>query len=103
MISDGGLDKNPCYRKTVQIMVDHFIKYDLDTIIMACYALHQSTSNPVERRMVLLSHDLAGIIISHDTFGSYLNTQLKTSDEELEKHNFKAAKNILKSVGEYNY
>ncbi|CAG8449488.1 6300_t:CDS:2 [Dentiscutata heterogama] len=71
MISDGGPDENPCYRKTVQMMVDHFI-----------------------------NHDLAGIILPHDTFGSHLDAQLKTSDEELEKHNFKVARDVLTSVWE---
>ncbi|CAG8626405.1 7581_t:CDS:2, partial [Dentiscutata heterogama] len=60
MISDGKPNENPCYRKTVQMIVNHFIKYNLDTIIMACYTPHQSISN-----------------------------SLKTSNEELEKHNFK--------------
>ncbi|CAG8550095.1 7005_t:CDS:2 [Dentiscutata heterogama] len=100
MISDGGPDENPRYRKTVQMMVDHFTKYDLDTIIVACFAPHQSASNPVERRMAPLSHDLAGIILPHDTFGSHLDAQLKTSDEELEKRNFKAAGGVLTSVWE---
>ncbi|CAG8469436.1 7293_t:CDS:2 [Dentiscutata erythropus] len=100
MISDGGPDENPCYRKTVQIIVDHFIKYNLDTIIMVCYASHQSAFNPVERQMAPLSYDLAGIILLHDTFESNLDAQLKTSDEELEKYNFKVARDVLISVWE---
>ncbi|CAG8562824.1 33362_t:CDS:2, partial [Racocetra persica] len=47
-----------------------------------------------------LSHDLAGIILFHDTFGSHLNEQLKIFDERLEKCNFKAAREILASVWE---
>ncbi|CAG8564033.1 7052_t:CDS:2 [Dentiscutata erythropus] len=53
MISNSGSNKNPCYRKTVQ-----------------------SASNPVERRMTPLSHDLA------------------------EKRNFKAARDVLTTVWE---
>ncbi|CAG8831482.1 25797_t:CDS:2, partial [Gigaspora margarita] len=53
------------------------------------FVLHQSASNPVKRRMALLSHDLARIILSYDTFGSHLDEQLKTADNELEKRNFK--------------
>ncbi|CAG8752797.1 25239_t:CDS:1, partial [Racocetra persica] len=45
-----------------------------------------------------LSHDLASIILPYDTFGTYLDIQLRTNDEKLEKHNFKAAKDILTSV-----
>ncbi|CAG8771559.1 41464_t:CDS:2 [Gigaspora margarita] len=100
MLSDGGPDENPRYKKTIQVMIEHFIKYDLDTIIVVCFAPHQSASNPVERRMAPLSHDLAGIILPHDIFGSHLDEQLKTADEELEKRNFKAAGEILASVWE---
>ncbi|CAG8655556.1 17462_t:CDS:2, partial [Dentiscutata erythropus] len=100
MISDGGSDKNPCYRKTVQMIVNHFIKYDLDTIIIACYALYQSAFNLVKRQMASLSYNLAGIILSHDTFGSHLDAQLKTSDEKLEKRNFKVARDVLTLVWE---
>ncbi|CAG8684264.1 8639_t:CDS:2, partial [Gigaspora rosea] len=32
-----------------------------------------------------LSHDLARIILPHDTFGSHLDEQLKTADDKLEK------------------
>ncbi|CAG8846408.1 23185_t:CDS:2, partial [Gigaspora margarita] len=100
MLADGGPDENPCYKKTIQVIIEHFIKYNLDTIIAVCFALHQSVSNPVERRMAPLSHDLAGIILPHDTFGSHLDEQLKTTDDELEKHNFKVAGEILASVWE---
>ncbi|CAG8677566.1 537_t:CDS:2, partial [Dentiscutata erythropus] len=85
LISDGGLDENSRYRKTIQMMIEYFDKYNLDTIIVVCFVLHQSAFNPVKRRMVPLSHDLAGVILLHDTFGSYLDTQLKTNDEELKK------------------
>ncbi|CAG8822788.1 8162_t:CDS:2, partial [Racocetra persica] len=73
MISDGKPDENPCYRK--------------------------HASNPVERRMAPLSHDLAGIILPHDIFGSHLDIQLRTSDKKLEKRNFKMAKDVLASIG----
>ncbi|CAG8602911.1 16527_t:CDS:2, partial [Gigaspora rosea] len=98
MLSDGGPDENSCHKKTIQVIIEHFIKYDLDTIIVVCFALHQSASNPVERRMAPLSHDLAGIILPHDTFGSHLDEQLKTANDELENRNFKAAGEILASV-----
>ncbi|CAG8789540.1 3087_t:CDS:2, partial [Dentiscutata erythropus] len=86
MLSDGGPNENPRYRKTIQMMIEHFDKYNLDTIIVAYFAPHQSASNPVERRMAPLSHDLAGVILPHDTFETYLDSQLKTNDDELEKH-----------------
>ncbi|CAG8827039.1 33750_t:CDS:1, partial [Racocetra persica] len=85
LLSDGSPNENLRYRKTIQMIIEHFDKYDLDTIIVACFAPHQSASNLVERRIAPLSHDLAGIILPHDTFGTYLDTQLRTNDEELEK------------------
>ncbi|CAG8834426.1 18837_t:CDS:2, partial [Gigaspora margarita] len=48
--------------------------------------------------MALLSHDLARIILSYDTFGSHLDEQLKTADDKLEKYNFKVAEENLASV-----
>ncbi|CAG8838120.1 28776_t:CDS:1, partial [Gigaspora margarita] len=98
MLADGGPDENSHYKKTIQVMIEHFIKYDLDTIIVVSFVLHQSASNPVERQMAPLSHNLARIILPHNTFGSHLDEQLKTTDDELEKHNFKAAGEILASV-----
>ncbi|CAG8713601.1 3277_t:CDS:2, partial [Racocetra persica] len=100
LLSDGGPDENPWYRKTIQMMIEHFDKYDLDTIIVAYFAPHQSASNPVERQIAPLSHDLAGVILPHDIFGTYLDTQLRTNNEELEKCNFKAAEDVLTSVWE---
>ncbi|CAG8734991.1 24591_t:CDS:2 [Dentiscutata erythropus] len=100
MLSDGSPDENSRYKKTIQIMIKHFDKYDLDTIIVACFAPHQSASNPVERRIAPLSHDLASIILPLNTFGSHLDSQLRTVDEELEKCNFKAAGDVLTSVWE---
>ncbi|CAG8809471.1 17980_t:CDS:2, partial [Gigaspora margarita] len=48
------------------------------------------------------SHDLARIILPYDTFGSHLDEQLKTADDELENHNFKVAGKILASIIKYN-
>ncbi|CAG8605912.1 34232_t:CDS:2 [Racocetra persica] len=100
LLNDSGPDENPRYRKTIQMMIKHFDKYDLDTIIVACFASHQSASNPVERRIAPLSYDLASIILPYDTFRTHLNTQLRTNNEELEKRNFKAARDVLTSVWE---
>ncbi|CAG8771703.1 37106_t:CDS:2, partial [Gigaspora margarita] len=83
MLTDSSPDENPCYKKTM--IIEHFIKYDLDTIIAVCFTSHQSASNPVERQMMPLSHDLARIILPYDTFGLYLDEQLKIANDELEK------------------
>ncbi|CAG8621288.1 13386_t:CDS:2, partial [Dentiscutata erythropus] len=98
ILNDSGPDENPQYKKTIQIIIEHFDKYDLDTIIVACFVLYQSTLNPVERQIASLSHDLASVILLHDMFGTHLDSQLKTNDDELEKCNFKAAGNALTSI-----
>ncbi|CAG8842909.1 30795_t:CDS:1, partial [Racocetra persica] len=100
LLSDGGPDENSWYRKTIQIMIEHFDKYDLDTIIVACFAPYQSASNLVERRIAPLNHDLASVILPHDIFGTHLDTQLRTNDKVLKKSNFKAAEDVLTSVWE---
>lgn len=48
--------------------------------------------------MAPLSHDLTGIILPHDTFGSHLDSQGKTVDLELEMKNFMAASEVLAEV-----
>ena len=57
-----------------------------------------SAFNPVERRMSPLSHDLCGIILPHDSFGTHLNGSGKTIDVQLEKKNFQAAAEVLSEV-----
>ena len=41
--------------------------------------------------MAPLSHDLAGVVLPHDTFGSHLNNKNETVDKELEMKNFAKA------------
>ena len=55
----------------------------------------QSAYNIVERRMAPLSHDLAGLILPHDHFGSHLNDSGTTINVDLEKLNFRKAGQIL--------
>ena len=57
-----------------------------------------SAFNPVERRMAPLSHDLCGIILPHDSFGTHLDGSGKTIDAKLEKKNFQAAAEVLSEV-----
>ncbi|CAG8663676.1 16074_t:CDS:1, partial [Acaulospora morrowiae] len=59
LLTDDSPNKNLYDKKTIQVMIDHFIKYDFDTIITVYFTPHQSASNPVERRMAPLSHNLA--------------------------------------------
>lgn len=45
--------------------------------------------------MAPLSRDLAGLILPHDYYGSHLDNQGKTTDQELEKLNFGKAGRTL--------
>lgn len=45
--------------------------------------------------MAPLSHQLAGVILDYEHFGSHLDSQKKTVDIELEKQNFKYAGEVL--------
>ncbi|KAG7163378.1 hypothetical protein Hamer_G004515 [Homarus americanus] len=48
--------------------------------------------------MALLSPDLAGVILPQDHFGSHLNSNGETVDEELEEQNFAHAGKILADI-----
>lgn len=45
--------------------------------------------------MAPLSHQLAGIVLEHDHYGSHLDNQRNTIDEDLEKRNFMHAGEVL--------
>ena len=57
-----------------------------------------SAFNPVERRMSPLSHDIAGVVLPHENFGSHLDSQGNTIDLELEKKNFFHASQVLADI-----
>ncbi|XP_041371065.1 uncharacterized protein LOC121384651 [Gigantopelta aegis] len=95
---DGGPDENPRYTKTIQCAVDYFCSYKLDALFIATNAPGRSAVNRVERRMAPLSHDIAGLVLPHDHFGSHLNPQGETVDNEMEKQNFEHAANVLAEV-----
>ncbi|CAF3698963.1 unnamed protein product [Rotaria sordida] len=92
---DGGPDENPRFPKTLVSSIRKFKKYDLDALFILTHAPGQSAYNIVERRMAPLSHDLAGLILPHDHFGSHLNDSGVTINVDLEKLNFRKAGQIL--------
>ncbi|CAF4260586.1 unnamed protein product [Rotaria sp. Silwood2] len=92
---DGGPDENPRFPKTLVANIGKFKKYNLDALFVLTHAPGQSAYNIVERRMAPLSHDLAGLILPHDHFGSHLNESGGTTNVELEKLNFRKAGQIL--------
>ncbi|CAF4134016.1 unnamed protein product, partial [Rotaria sordida] len=61
-------------------------------LFILTHAPSQTAYNIVERRMAPLSHDLAGLNLPHDHFGSHLNESGVTINIELEKLNFRKAR-----------
>ncbi|CAF3242012.1 unnamed protein product [Rotaria sp. Silwood2] len=92
---DGGPDENPRFPKTLVSSIRKFKKYNLDALFVLTHAPGQSAYNIVERRMAPLSHDLAGLILPHDYFGSHLTESGVTTNVDLEKLNFRKAGQIL--------
>ena len=72
-----------------------FNKHDLDAYFVATNAPGGSALNRVERRMSNLSKELSGVILPHDHFGTNLDNNNNTVDEELELKNFEHAGEIL--------
>ncbi|CAF3323023.1 unnamed protein product [Rotaria socialis] len=95
---DGGPDENPRFPKTLVAAIRKFRKYNLDALFVLTHAPGQSAYNVVERRMAPLSHDLAGLILPHDHFGTHLNDSGVTVNPELERINFKKAGEVLAEV-----
>ncbi|XP_062550683.1 uncharacterized protein LOC134215536 [Armigeres subalbatus] len=95
---DGGPDENPRFSKCIDVAILHFKTYDLDAYLIATNAPGRSAFNPVERRMAPLSRELSGLILPHDKYGSHLNSQGKTIDDELERKNFQNAGETLAEV-----
>ena len=89
-----------------------FKKYGLDCLFVVSNCLGRSAYNMVERRMVPLSNQLAGeikkcyvtydssiflgFILPHDYYGSHLDDNGNTINEELELCNFKRAGTPIK-------
>ena len=96
--TDGAQDEAPRFPKPLACAVDHFKRFKLDAYIHGVNAAGLSAFNPVEQRMAPLSHDLSGVILPHNTFGSHLDGNGNTIDEELEKRNFYAAAEVLSEI-----
>ena len=88
IINDGASDEAPRFPKPLATAVSLLCEFDLDVVIHDVSAAGLSAFDLVERRMAPLSHDIAGLILLHDSFGSHLHADDKTIDEDLEKKNF---------------
>lgn len=86
------------FAKTLFLSIEKFKKYNLDALILLSQAPGQSCFNVVERRLALLSHDLAGLVLPAYYFGTHLDLHGGTIDAELEKQNLKRTGEILGEV-----
>lgn len=96
--TDGAQDEAPRYPKPLACAVHLFRFLKLDAFVHVVNAAGLSAFNPVERRMAPLSHDVAGIILPHDTYGTHLDKNGYTTNIELEQQNFQAASEVLADV-----
>ena len=94
--NDGAQDEAPRYTKPLATAIYFFKHLKLDVFLHGVNAL--STFNPIERRMSPLSHDIAGVFLPHENFGSHLDSQGNTIDVELEKQNFFLASQVLTDI-----
>jgi hypothetical protein len=101
-VDTNGLDNDTRYSKTLSTAIEKFKKYNLDSLIITNQAPGQALFNVVERRLSPMSHDLAGLILPHDHFGTHLNDTGSTEHAELEKTNFKMAGDVLAEVWSMN-
>ena len=81
---DGGPDENVRYGKVIKSYVKLFKQFDLDSVFVVMMYPGGSAFNPSERRMAPLSHDIAGLILSHEHYGSHLNSEGKKNDYSIE-------------------
>ena len=97
-MSDGASDEALRYPKPLQTAVTLLKELKLDVLLHGANAAGLSAFNPVERRMTPSSHDLAGIILPHDSYGNHLDESGKIIDVELEKISFFKAAEILSNI-----
>ncbi|XP_065654290.1 uncharacterized protein LOC136080871 [Hydra vulgaris] len=95
---DGGPDENPRYKKVIEIGILHFLKNNLDALFIMTNAPGRSALNRAERRMVPLSKELSGVNLPHKQYGTHLDSQGRTIDENLEKQNFSFAGQALADI-----
>ncbi len=90
------------FPKTLYLSIKKFKKYNLDAFILVTQAPGQSIFGIAERRLALISHDLSGLVLPHNYFGTHLNISGLTVDAESEKMNFKRTGEILAEIWNMN-
>ena len=86
------------YPKTLVSAIKKFKRYNLDALFIVAQAPGQPSTNIVERRLAILSHDLTGLVLPYDYFGTHLNFGGYTIDSELERTNIKKTGEVLAEV-----
>ena len=97
---DGGPVENPRFPQKLDVVIQHFKKFNLNALLISTQALGLSVYNQVERRMAPLSKALSRILLPQETFGTHLDSSRKTINTNLEKRNFKATGEILAKARE---
>ena len=101
-IDASGSENNTRYPKTLATAIDRFKRYNLDVLVMINQAPGQNLFNVIERRLSPLSHDLAGLILPHDHFGTHLSDSGHTENALLERENLKRTGDALAEVWSMN-
>ena len=77
------------------------MKHDLDAFFLAKNAAERSAFNRVEHRMPTpppLSHDFAGVVLPHNSFGNHPNNQNQIVDKGLEVKKITNAGEVLTEI-----
>ena len=93
--TDGWQDEAPRYPKPLATAIYLFKHLKLDVFLHGVNAAELSAFKPVERRMSLLSHNIAGFVLPHENFVSPLDS---LRDVELEKKKFFHASQVLPDI-----
>jgi len=100
LTTDGAADEAPRFPKTLASAVFFFKELELDVLIHAVNAAGLSAFNAVERRMSPLSHDLAGVIFPHDSFGNHLENYRRGSGKE---KFLQGSRGLIRNLVNYSY
>ena len=99
----GAQDESTRLPKRLETAVALFLRMNFDVLIHVTNASGLSAFNPVEHRMAPFSHDLTGILIPWDHFGSHLDASGNTVDTDLEVKNFHVDRRSLINYFEHWY
>ena len=75
---DDSPDKNTRYMRTMECAIDFFLTYDIDALLIATNTSGHSTKEVV----VPLNKEMAGLILDHKHFGTYLNSKGEAIDKD---------------------